>query len=159
MMPNTADMEETTGADMGGILVMEATMAETAMEVTMVVMEATMAETAMEVTMVVMEATMAETAMEVTMAVMEATMAAMEVTMAVMEATTAAMVDMAVAEGAATMDVVGRVTMERGVVDAALMLVKLLMLKPKPCLKTKLIKQHSYLNYGAHFQPTLINPP
>jgi hypothetical protein len=118
MMPNTADMEETTGADMGGILVMEATMAETAMEVTMAVME---------------------------------------VTMAVMEATTVAMVDMAVAEGAATMDVVGRVTMERGVVDAALMLVKLLMLKPKPSLKTKLIKQHSYLNYGAHFRCNIIN--
>jgi hypothetical protein len=111
MMPNTADMEETTGADMGGILVMEATMAETAMEVTMAVMEVTMA----------------------------------------------VMVDMAVAEGAATMDVVGRVTMERGVVDAALMLVKLLMLKPKPSLKTKLIKQHSYLNYGAHFRCNIIN--
>ncbi|KAE8075585.1 hypothetical protein FH972_014283 [Carpinus fangiana] len=71
---------------------------------------------------------------------------AMEVTMAVMEATMAAMVDMAVAEGTATMDVVGRVTMERGVVDAALMLVKVLMLKPKPSLKTKLIKQHNYPN-------------
>jgi hypothetical protein len=76
-----------------------------------------MAAMAMEVTMAVMEATMVETAMEVTMVVM---------------------VDMAAAEGAATMDVVGRVTMERGVVDAAHMLVKLLMLKPKPSLKTKL---------------------
>jgi hypothetical protein len=70
---------------------------------------------------------------------------AMEVTMAVevdmggtlVMAAMAMKVDMA-AEGGATMDVVGGVTMEGAAVDAALMLVKLLMQKPKPSLKTKL---------------------
>jgi hypothetical protein len=74
---------------------------------------------------------MAAMAMEVTMAV-EADMGGTLVMVA-----TAMEVDM-VAEGGATMDVVGGVTMEMAAVDAALMLVKLLMQKPKPSLKTKL---------------------
>lgn len=52
---------------------------------------------------------------------------------------TLAMVAMEVvdmAEGVATMAVVVRVTMEMAAAGAALMLVKLLMLKPKPSLKT-----------------------
>jgi hypothetical protein len=112
MMPNTVDMEETLVGDMGDTQVadMGGTLAR---EVTMAV-EVDMEET--------LEVDMGGTLVMAAMA---------------MEVTMGAEVDMAAAEGAATMDVVGGVTMEGAAVDAALMLVKLLMQRPKPSLKTK----------------------